>query len=244
MKLQDIQLIILAGGLGTRLADTIGNRPKILAPIGNTTFFDIQLNWLKKQGARNIMFSLGHKSEQIIQKIRDEDYSDVELSYKVEPTSLGTAGALNFCLQEMTCDFVLVLNGDSFVDVNLEDFIKQSVNYFSNNGVIGSLVSARTDNSARYGGLIVDANNLLIKFQEKSENKNVGLINAGIYFLKRELLTKISNSNAKSLEFDVLQKLPPRSIFVYDGDYKFIDIGTPKSLAQSTDFFFDSNLIK
>ena len=244
MKIQDIQFIILAGGLGTRLAETIGDKPKILAPIGDTTFFDIQLSWLKKQGVKKVMFSLGFKSEQIIKKICDGDHGDLEIQYKVEPSAFGTAGALNFCLKELNCDFVLVLNGDSFINVNLNDFIKQSFKCFSKRDVVGSLVSATTDNSGRYGGLLVDANDLLIKFQEKSENNSNGLINAGIYLLRSDLIRKIDSSNAKSLEFDVLQKLLPGSLFVYNSILKFIDIGTPESFARSKGFFLDSGLLK
>ena len=63
--LAGIDTVVLAGGLGTRLRPMVADRPKILAPVGDRPFLDHLLAWLMGQGARRVVFSLGHLAEQV-----------------------------------------------------------------------------------------------------------------------------------------------------------------------------------
>ena len=117
--LKDIDVVILAGGFATRLAEMLDGKPKLLAPIGGKPYLDLVLRWLVSFGARRIILALGHLAQEI------EDYSNatfkgrLEIICATEPRPLGTAGALAFASVHIKSSLALVMNGDSFVDADL-----------------------------------------------------------------------------------------------------------------------------
>ena len=69
--LSEIPVLILAGGLGTRLRSVVSDRPKALAPIGDQPFLQIQMELLRDQGARKFVLCVGYRSEQVLDQFGD-----------------------------------------------------------------------------------------------------------------------------------------------------------------------------
>ena len=85
--------IILAGGLGTRLRSAVADLPKCMAPVDGIPFISFVIAYLKKEGIENFIFSLGYKSEAII-TYANANYKELNKKYVIEPTQLGTGGAI------------------------------------------------------------------------------------------------------------------------------------------------------
>src|ERR1700740_2891873 len=91
----DIDALILAGGLGSRLAGVLGDIPKVLAPVEGRPFLDYQLDYLMGEGVRKVVLSLGHRAEVVLAHLA-QNKSAVPVETVVEPRPLGTAGAITF----------------------------------------------------------------------------------------------------------------------------------------------------
>lgn len=218
-----MQAVILGGGKGTRLAAT---GPKALIEAGGKPFLVYLLAELHRFGIVDVVILTGPFADIYRACLGDGSRFGVRLSYVPEPTPAGTGGALTYAASYLAAEFLL-LNGDSYFDINLLDLMTRR---FSPDWLIG-LALREIDDAARYGtvGLVGDN---VTSFGEKAAAGR-GLINAGIYRLRRELLTDIGPAPV-SLEQDVIPRLVARGRVrgtVYSGH--FIDIGIPADLARA-----------
>jgi CTP:molybdopterin cytidylyltransferase MocA len=111
------EAIILAGGLGTRLASVTGGAPKVLADVGGRPFLSYLLDDLVTSGAARVILAVGHRSEEVISQF-GSSYRTLPLSYVVERQLLGTGGAILNAMSALSGIDALVLNGDTWVRVD------------------------------------------------------------------------------------------------------------------------------
>src|SRR5438552_901643 len=116
-----VSAAILAGGLGTRLRPAVADRPKVLAPVSGRPFVCYLLDLLHRHSIREVALLTGHRAAQVRATLGDF-YRGMQMRYSVESEPLGTAGAVRLALPLLTASRVLLLNGDSFCDVDLTDF--------------------------------------------------------------------------------------------------------------------------
>jgi mannose-1-phosphate guanylyltransferase len=236
--LHSTDVLILAGGLGTRLRSALPDLPKVLAPVAGRPYLHYLLRWMARFGARRVVLGLGYRADAVHRFLAENEFPDLQITTVVEPGPLGTAGALRFARHALTTDPVLVLNGDSFVDADLCALLTQH----RAAGALGTLLCVEVDDAERYGRIEIDSSGRITGFREKSAERGVrAMINAGVYVLSAKLLDDIAASNARSLERDVFERLPPASLAALTGTYSFVDIGTPDSLA-SADRIFDPDI--
>lgn len=230
--LKDIDVVVLAGGLGTRIRDTLGDTPKLLAPIGGTTFLDIIVNRLKLFGARRMILGLGHLADKVVSHLDAHPPDGLDIVTMIEPEPLGTAGALRFLAAEIETDPVMVMNGDSFFDSDLCDFVQAH----EKSGMIASILCARVEDTAPYGRVGISPGARIESFLEKDPDQGgPGLINAGVYLFSGGMLKRIAAIEGPSLETDVFEALPSETLNAVTSDGTFIDIGTPENLRRAAD---------
>ncbi len=228
--LEDIDVVVLAGGLGTRIRDTLGDTPKLLAPIGGTPFLDLLIRRLKSFGARRLVLGLGHLAPRVAAHLDADPPGGVEIVTAVEPEPLGTAGALRFVRRHIQSDPVMVMNGDSFFAADLCDFV--AAHRVDGSGA--SILCAPVDDTARFGRLDISPAGRVRAFLEKDAAlSGPGVINAGVYLFNAAMLDTIDRMPGPSLERDVFEKLPPGTLNAVTGEGAFIDIGTPADLARA-----------
>ena len=118
-------VLILAGGLGTRLGKLTIKTPKSMIEINNEPFYTHQLNLLKNNGAKNIHFCLGHYSDILVRSIKKSKfYSNLNISFSFDGKKLlGTGGAIKNSLKYISDEF-FVMYGDSYLDVNLNEMLQ------------------------------------------------------------------------------------------------------------------------
>jgi mannose-1-phosphate guanylyltransferase len=121
----------------------------------------------------------------------------------------------------------LVINGDSLIDTNIADFID-----WAESSTTGSaLIATKVSEARRYGTLRLAEDGLVEAFDEKPPDNGPAWINAGVYWLDATVLQLIDSIGRGSLERSVLSELPPDRLAAYCSRGRFIDIGTPESLA-------------
>jgi D-glycero-alpha-D-manno-heptose 1-phosphate guanylyltransferase len=223
-----MEAIVLAGGLGTRLRQVVPDLPKPMAPVAGQPFLAILLTMLARKRFTRVVLSLGFMSERIIAYFGD-DFAGIQITYVVENTPLGTGGAVRLAMEQCQEDHVFVLNGDTFLDLEV-DAIEQQWQRHRSTIMVGRAVP----DTSRYGCLRIHEAKV-IGFTEKGV-AGPGIINAGCYVFSRNVLDAYSLNFAFSLESDYLAKAVvqgPVDLYVTDG--QFIDIGVPEDylLAQT-----------
>jgi len=226
--LADIDVVILAGGLGTRLRPVLSDKPKVLAPVGDRTFLDVLFDRLAEFGAKRVILSLGHLAGEVKAHLAAHRRADMDVQALVEPAPMGTAGAIRFVHPHLKSSTVLILNGDSLTGADLCALVAAH----REDGADGTLLCARVPDAARYGTVELDARGRIVAFREKTGAAVPGTINAGVYLMEAALLDRVDAANGPSLERDVFQMLPAGTLAAFAGDFAFLDIGTPEDLMK------------
>jgi len=203
--------------------------PKLLAPISGRPYLAYLLDWLQRFGAKRIVLGLGHQAQAVVDFLdRDKAATaGLEVVPAIEPRPLGTAGAIRFARRQLHSDPVLILNGDSFTDVDLCALVA----HHRGAGAKATLLCVEVDDAGRYGRVDIDAKGRIRGFIEKDANfHGKSLISAGAYLFSAALLDEIAAGGAASLEREVFACAPPGSFAAFAGRFAFIDIGTPEAL--------------
>ena len=228
------EAIILAGGFGTRLQSVVNDVPKPMAPINNEPFLNYVFDYLKHFNIEHVVLSTGYLSEKIVEYYKTE-YKGIKVSYAKEETPLGTGGGIRLAITKCTTKDILVLNGDSFFDVDINVHYQNHVAKQAD----CTLALRKADNAARYGTIVLGRENIIESFKEKDNIEQAGLINGGVYILNRELYLKNTEEDITfSIEKDFYErKIKELQIFGFEYAGYFIDIGIPEDYKKAQDDF-------
>jgi D-glycero-alpha-D-manno-heptose 1-phosphate guanylyltransferase len=232
MSFDDVSVVILAGGRGTRLQGLHPDTPKPMIEVAGEPFLHWLTVWIARQGLRHFVYSTGYMSEQIEAWAQNGAFPELLRQCRHEETPLGTGGALLNCL-DLCRDWVLVANGDSLVMGGISELLALVQSARNDGGLFG----VEVEDTARYGSLGVTHDGKLTGFSEKVSGK--GLINAGVYLFRTALLREIMPQGACSIEYDLFPRLIESHAdlrVVRLSDAPFIDIGTPATLEQAKHF--------
>ena len=225
--MRGVEVIILAGGLGSRLRGTIGEMPKPMAPVDGKPFLSYQLTWLEKYNVGKVILSTGYKSD-LISDFFGNKYNTIPIEYAVEETPLGTGGAIVYALKKTVGDKVLIVNGDTWFPIDIDCLIN---NHTSTNAQF-TMALKRMKNFSRYGTVGMEGD-FVVRFNEKREMSD-GLINGGVYMMNRSFLENILHGEKFSFETDILEKTVCNGIIRgIEFDAPFIDIGVPEDYIRA-----------
>jgi D-glycero-alpha-D-manno-heptose 1-phosphate guanylyltransferase len=224
----DLEVLILCGGEGKRLRSMVSDVPKPMAPIGNRPFLDYLINSLAHQGLKNFCFLVGYKSEVI------QDYfsqpSDLSIRFSEEKKPLGTGGAIFHAIRTSRFKKFLVLNGDTFFDIDLGEFLSTW-----KEGTV-KLALKEVEDASRYGLVLLGQGGEVKEFIEKGKfSPGSSYINGGIYALRDDVLVYQGTEDSFiSLEQEVFpQLLRDKKIFAEPFTSEFIDIGIPEDYIRA-----------
>ena len=223
------QIVILAGGKGTRLGELTAHTPKPLLEIAGRPFLTHLIVMAVSQGFARFVILCGPFEEQFRAVVGDgHSLGATEILFVPEPTPAGTGGALTYATDFIDSHFLL-MNGDSYFAINLKDVPPQTPSL-----CLCAMALRAVKDTSRYGKVTLHQG-LVDTFGEKNTSGE-GLINAGVYWLNKAILSEI-RSTPSSLETDILPDLVSRQLVrgrVHDAD--FIDIGTPDDFARAHAF--------
>jgi mannose-1-phosphate guanylyltransferase len=234
------EAIILCGGAGLRLRSITGNAPKGMAEIGGRPFLELLLRQLHRYGLHRAILAVGYRKDAIRAHFGERAFG-LELAYAVESFPLGTGGALRNAADMVESEAVLMMNGDSYTEVDLS----RVAAHFHESNADASVVVVPADGRDDCGSVRVDENSNLVRFEEKHGTPHEAYVNAGIYVASRRLLCEIPAGVEISLERELL----PRWLregklikgFVCLG--RCIDIGTPERYESAQDILASAEAV-
>lgn len=225
------EVIVLAGGLGTRLRSEIEETPKVLAPINDIPFLEYLLDYLEGQWVDTVILALGFQSQQVLEWLKGKAYT-FKLNVSLEHEPLGTGGAIKRALLKSKSSRVVVMNGDTYFPIDLNILYERKDQFPIHVGL------TKIQASSRYGQVIINEEGIITDFLEKDENnKEAATINAGVYLLNKEELPIAEWPTVFSWEKEVLEPFSKRSKLkgiVFDDP--FIDIGVPEDYEKAQTF--------
>lgn len=233
-RLEINEIVLLAGGFGTRLKAISRGLPKSLLPVyKKKTFLDILLEKLLKNDFRKIFICVHYKKNLFIKK-----YQNIEKVCIVkERRPLGTGGAVKNCLKKIKSSHFLVLNSDTLSNLNFADFIA----FYKKHALKKKKIligSSFVKNSSRFGKLILKAN--IVKNILEKKSNSPGWINNGHYILSKSLF--INTPKKFSMEFLLSQHSRSDNICTYKiYSDKFIDMGIPADYKKIKKHFLKIN---
>lgn len=220
------QCVILVGGKGSRLGKITAKFPKPMLEVNDEPFLFYLIKQAKSFGFKKILLLAGHASEQIENYINNLKLDNISIDIKKEQTPLGTGGALVNAYNYLDNEFFL-MNGDSIIEGNW-----LSINKFLDDSNDIAIALVKMKDCRRYGTVSLK-DNKVTDFIEKNNSCDDGLINGGVYFIKKKILKGLRIENL-SFENDILP-LHVKKKKVSGKEIKgfFIDIGIPESLEEA-----------
>lgn len=221
-----MEVIILAGGFGTRLRSVVREVPKCMASVAGKPFLWYLLKYLTRYDVSKVILSLGYLRGIVIEWIEEvKDEFPFSFDCAIEEEPLGTGGGIRLALSKASTNDVVVLNGDTFFDVNLNELMEAHRLYPS--AVTLALKPMR--DFERYGRVFINrVDNRIIAFKEKEYCKE-GLINGGVYVINR--LEPVFEGHPQKFSFETAVLEPQcklGNLFGVVQNGYFIDIGIPE----------------
>lgn len=233
--------IILAGGLGTRLRSVVSDVPKPMAPIAGRPFLEYQMDYWIAQGIQHFVLSVGYRHE-VIQNHFGQNYHGAQIDYVIETVPLGTGGGLLLALEKVDpSQPFLLLNGDTFFEVQLSALLEFSYNHDAD----WCFSLFRTWEEGRYMGIDVGSDGKINSLKSGSGQPG-RLANGGVYVAHPRSLIKcgVAPGEKASLEDDIFGNLLTQGqrFFGLEFTGTFIDIGIPTDYQRAPDLLSTRNL--
>jgi len=233
--LGQVDVVILCGGLGSRLAGVVNDRPKPMAQMGEQPFLDILIDYFSHFGFRRFVLCTGHRS-QFIRDYYSRGHGSLEFVISDELSPLGTAGAVKNAEALIRSNPFLVANGDSFCPVDLAGFY----DFHLAKRAFMSMAVVESENRNDAGLVAINDYQRIIGFEEKGPQAHGRCVNAGVYLFQREILSLIPANMRCSLEYDLFPKLVNSGSFAFVCGGPLIDIGTPRRYDLAKKYFASS----
>lgn len=201
------EAVILSGGQGTRLRSiTENNFPKSLTKIKDKPIIEWELEWLAQYGINHAILAIGHLSEKIINHLGDTyhtKHGDIDISYSIEKSKLGTGGAFKLASNYITKKSIYVLNGDIMCNANLHNMNKI---HFSNKAKATMMLVNMT---SPYGIVNTNSGHQITQFLEKPRLDIQ--INAGLSIIEHDVISNFPDKG--QMEDTIFVELTNKGLF-------------------------------
>lgn len=230
-KNNELNLLVLCGGKGTRIKEISGEKPKSLLRLGDKTLLEIVLDNIWQRISLHTTFLLtGYKHEKIVSELQEKLEKQQRIQFVEEKSLLGTGGAVLNAMINIPNEKFLVINGDTIINADINEFVKFSQGAMADITILA--IPSKPEND--YGFINFDYTGKLLQFSEKSD-KGLGYINSGIYFINKSILAKVPNEIERvlneemvSIEHDIFTNTEINIMVFEDVSGEFIDVGTPE----------------
>ena len=229
------ELLILAGGLGTRLRPAVADVPKPMAPIGGIPFLDYLMAHWRDQGITRFVLSVGYMADSIRSHFGSR-YHGCAIDYATESSPLGTGGAIRNAI--VNCpwsgEHLVIINGDTWFPVPLRILVADA----HGKGKPVTVAVKRIADNDRYGGILLDENGLVREFTAVSHETADPLINGGTYLINRTYTADLMRDKFGpfSFEREILEHLGAAGLLAASiQDVQFLDIGVPNDYQRANE---------
>ena len=222
-----MQVVILSGGLATRLRPLTETVPKSLVEIEGRPFLEYQIGFVKKGGVRDIVLCAGYRGEKIEKYFGNGKQIGVDIKYSYEREKLlGMAGALKNA-EDLLEDKFFVMNGDSYLFLDFGAVMS----YFEEKGKTGLMVVYKNYDRYDRSNVVVEGN-LVKQYNRQTKTEDMVYIDYGVSILKKSTLSLVSPNQVYSLDELYQQLIPREELLAYEVNERFYEIGSPGGLAE------------
>jgi len=222
-----MKVVIMAGGKGTRISSIANDIPKPMIKIEGKPVLEHEIECLRNQGFDDIIITVSHLGNVIIDYFGDGSKFGVNIEYYFEKEPLGNAGAL-FKLKDKLKEDFLLLNGDALFDVDFNRFVK----YHKSKGGLVTLFTHPNSHPYDSGLIIADKDGSVKQWLSKEDVRPKyyrNRVNAGLHVVSPEILSGDIQNGKIDLDRQVLKPLAGTGkMFVYDSPEYVKDMGTPE----------------
>jgi dTDP-glucose pyrophosphorylase len=213
------KVVIMAGGLGSRLGELTKDIPKPMLPLGNKPILENVINSFKSQGYTDFIISLNYKAEIIKNYFKDGSQLGVNINYVEENERKGTAGAISLIKESFTHPF-FVINGDILTTINFTELM----DFHIHKNAVATMCVAQKSYTIQYGVVEFDETSNIVNLKEKPQYQFY--INAGIYVLNPDVVNFIPKNEFFDMPslFEVLKRNQLQTSAYQMNDY-WLDIG-------------------
>ncbi len=225
------ELILLVGGLGTRLRDVVPDQPKPLAPVAGRPFLARLLDRYASVGIRRVVLAAGYRAEQI-RDLVGERWLGMDICYSVEDVPMGTGGAIRLAARHCRGDAVHVANGDTWLNYSPAALEEATRDLHAEAGI----ALAHVGDAGRYGR--VHTSEGRVTGLEEKGGTSPGWVNAGCYFLHVATIDALPAQGPCSFEREFLEPwCKSVAVAAFTGTTGFIDIGVPEDYSRAQELF-------
>lgn len=218
------EAVILAGGLGTRLASVVPDLPKPMAPVAGKPFLEHLLGVLYRRGCRRAVLATGHMAD-VVEECFAGGFGGLEIAFSREEEPLGTGGAMKRALSLCDDGIAIVLNGDTLFDADVCGLL----HLLDSPACDMAVALRRVGDASRYGSVAVSGGRIA-GFREKAAGR--GLVSGGVYAVRRGLLDGMPDAFSFERDFEEARVGEGRFAALPCNGY-FVDIGVPDSYARA-----------
>lgn len=225
MKKKNInQIVILAGGLATRLHPVTKRIPKSMVEINGRPFLEYQIDLCKKNGVEEIVLCVGHLWEQIRDYFGNGRAFGVNVIYSVENKRLDTGGALKNALPHLDEKF-FVMYGDSYLTSSWQEMAE----FYIRMKVLGLMSVYRNNHQLAPSQLMIDKEGFITEFTKKDFRPEMEYIEYGLNIFPRSIINQIPEKSFPiSRYFDLL--IRQHQLISYESKERFYEIGCLEGL--------------
>lgn len=225
-----MKAMILAAGLGTRLRPLTNTIPKALLPVAGTPLIVWNLLLLKRYGFHDVVINLHHLGPMIQQALGDGSRFGLRIIYSHEPVILGTGGGLKQAEPHFSGEPVLVVNGDTLFELDLE----RLCSFHRQRRAAATLVLREDPDAERWGLVEVGSENRILRITGRGGEGSAGAARmfAGIHILHPRLLRDVPKGEPSSIIDAYVRAIQQgEPVLGYDLDGYWSDVGTPERYA-------------
>jgi UDP-glucose 4-epimerase len=227
------QVVILAGGLGTRLQPITETIPKPMVPIAGKPYLEYQLNELRRQNCHDVILLTGYLGEQVEHYFGDGHRLGLSIRYSRETVPLGTGGAIREA-GELLDDAFIVIYGDSYLPISYTDVLSK-LRQSQADGIVVVYDNKAGDTSVQ-NNIAIDSEGYVTRY-DKTDATELDYVEAGVLALRRSVLGLFPTAGPVSMEKELFpQLIRARRLLAYPTGQRFYDIGTPERLKTIEEF--------
>ena len=225
-----MQVVILAGGLATRLGELSRNRPKSMLLVHGRPFLEYQIELLKKGGPKDIVLCVGHMRDQIMRRFGDGSKYGVNIQYSCEDRLLGTAGALKNA-EALLEDVFYTVYGDSYLSLDFASTMR----YFLSQNKLALMTVYRNQNRYDRSNTAI-AGNLVTKYTKQDRTQDMVYIDYGANIFRKEVLKMIPENQFYPLEELFPRLIVKEELLAFEVEERFYEIGSPQGIKDFAEY--------
>lgn len=229
--------LLLVGGFGTRLRPLTFSKAKPLIEFINKPILVHQIEALKKVGVDEVVLAINYNAEKMFSYLKEfEKEYNIKISVSKEDVPLGTAGPIGLAKNILKdADDIFIFNADITCEFPLQEMLE----FHKKHGKEGTIATTKVKDPSRFGVIVTDENNKILKFVEKPLEFVGDRINAGLYIFSNKFLNRIE-AKPTSIEREVFPKMASdQELYAYPMKGFWADIGKPKDFLIGVELFLN-----